>query len=43
MSESENSGLYASDRDMFIFMVNDDNPVEVGNAKHGRIARNAPY
>lgn len=35
-SGSENSGLYASDRDMFIFMVNDENPVEVGNAKLGR-------
>ncbi len=33
---SENSGLYASDRDMFIFMVNDENPVEIGNAKLGR-------
>jgi hypothetical protein len=36
ISDSENSGLYASDRDMFIFMVNDENPVEVGNAKLGR-------
>ncbi|MCK4788310.1 MAG: DUF932 domain-containing protein [Desulfobacteraceae bacterium] len=35
-SGSENSGLYASDRDMFIFMVNDENPVEIGNAKLGR-------
>lgn len=33
---SENGGLYASDRDMFIFMVNDENLVEVGNAKLGR-------
>jgi len=33
---SDNSGLYASDRDMFVFMVNDENPVEVGNAKLGR-------
>jgi len=36
ISGSENSGLYASDRDMFIFMVNDENPVEIGNAKLGR-------
>lgn len=33
---SGNSGLYASDRDMFVFMVNDENPVEVGNVKLGR-------
>ena len=33
---SENSGLYASDRDMFIFMVNDENPVEIGNARLGQ-------
>lgn len=33
---SENSGLYASDHDMFVFMVNDENPVEVGNARLGR-------
>ncbi|MFH1699800.1 MAG: DUF932 domain-containing protein [Candidatus Zixiibacteriota bacterium] len=36
MTGSENSGLYASDRDMFIFMVNDENQVEIGNAKLGR-------
>ncbi|MFX1478230.1 MAG: hypothetical protein ACFFCI_08860 [Promethearchaeota archaeon] len=30
------NGLYASDRDMFVFMVNDENPVEVENAKLGR-------
>ena len=36
MNESENSGLYASDRDMFVFMVNDENPIEIGNAKLGR-------
>lgn len=34
--DSENSGLYASDHDMFVFMVNDENPVEIGNAKLGR-------
>lgn len=33
---SENAGLYASDRDMFAFFVNDENPVEIGNAKLGR-------
>jgi len=30
------SGLYASDRDMFVFLVNDKNLVEVGNARLGR-------
>lgn len=34
--DSENSGLYASDHDMFVFLVNAENPVEVGNAKLGR-------
>ncbi|MCH9031195.1 MAG: DUF932 domain-containing protein [candidate division Zixibacteria bacterium] len=34
--ESDPSGLYASDRDMFAFMVNDENPVQVGNSKLGR-------
>ncbi len=33
---SENAGLYASDRDMFAFFVNDENPVEIGNAKLGK-------
>ena len=33
---SESAGLYASDRDMFAFMVNDENPVEIGDAKPGR-------
>jgi hypothetical protein len=32
----ENSGLYASDRDVFVFLVSDENPVEVGNARLGR-------
>ena len=32
----DNSGLYASDRDMFVFLINDENPVEVENAKLGR-------
>ncbi|MFH1372347.1 MAG: hypothetical protein ABII79_00905 [bacterium] len=35
-NKSENSGLYASDHDMFAFMVNDENPVEIGNARLGR-------
>lgn len=30
------SGLYASDRDMFAFMVSDEAPIEVGNSKLGR-------
>lgn len=34
--KSENSGLYASDHDMFAFLVNDENPVEVGNSKLGK-------
>jgi len=29
-------GLYASDRDMFIFMVNSDNPVSIANSKLGK-------
>lgn len=33
---SEHSGLYASDRDVFAFLVNDEQPVEVGNARLGR-------
>ncbi len=33
---SEPSGLYASDRDVFIFMVSEEEPVEVGNARLGR-------
>jgi len=31
-----NSGIYASDRDMFVFLVSDENPVEIGHAKLGR-------
>jgi hypothetical protein len=34
--QSEHAGLYASDRDMFAFFVNDENPIEVGSAKLGR-------
>jgi len=33
---AEHSGLYASDHDMFVFLVSNENPVEVGNAKLGR-------
>ena len=33
---SEASGLYASDRDMFAFMVHDEKPLEIGDAKLGR-------
>jgi hypothetical protein len=33
---AENSGLYASDRDVFIFLVSDENPVEIGKARLGR-------
>lgn len=32
----ENSGLYASDRDMFVFMVCNEATIEIGNAKLGR-------
>ncbi len=35
-NDSENAGLYASDRDMFVFLINDEKPVEVGNARLGR-------
>ena len=34
--KSKSSGLYASDHDMFAFLVNDDNPVEVGNSRLGK-------
>jgi len=33
---SRGSGLYASDRDMFAFMVNEEDAVDVGGAKLGR-------
>lgn len=35
-SKSGQAGLYASDRDMFVFLINDERPVEVGNARLGR-------
>ncbi len=34
--KSQNSGLYASDHDVFAFLINDEKPVEVGNSKLGR-------
>ena len=30
------SGLYASDRDMFVFLINGEQPIEVGNARLSR-------
>ena len=30
---NEPRGLYASDRDMFVFLINDEQPIEVGNAR----------
>ncbi len=30
---NESRGLYASDRDMFVFLINDEQPIEVGNAR----------
>lgn len=33
---SEHSGLYASDRDMFVFMVNEEQSVEIEGVKLGR-------
>jgi hypothetical protein len=33
---SAHAGLYASDRDMFAFLVNDEHPIEIGNAKLGK-------
>lgn len=35
-NKSRSSGLYASDHDVFAFFVNDENPVEVGNARLGK-------
>jgi len=33
---STNTGLYASDHDMFVFMINDQNPIEIGNSRLGK-------
>ncbi|MEZ5359663.1 MAG: hypothetical protein R3F48_12660 [Candidatus Zixiibacteriota bacterium] len=33
---TDHRGLYASDRDMFAFMINDENPIEVENAIFSR-------
>lgn len=30
------SGIYASDRDMFVFLINDEQPIEVGSARLSR-------
>lgn len=30
---SENAGLYASDRDMFVFLINDANPIEIEDTR----------
>ncbi len=30
---NESRGLYASDRDMFVFLIKDEQPIEVGNAR----------
>ena len=35
-SKAGSAGLYASDRDMFVFLINDEHPVEVGNARLGK-------
>lgn len=35
-SKSGSAGLYTSDRDMFVFLINDENPIEVGNARLGK-------
>ena len=35
-NNSVNNGLYASDHDMFAFLVSDENPVQVGSAKLGK-------
>lgn len=35
-SKRGSAGLYASDRDMFVFLVNDERPVDVGNARLGK-------
>jgi hypothetical protein len=33
------AGLYASDRDMFVFMVNEKNPIEDGRGNRSRLGR----
>ena len=35
-SKVGSAGLYASDRDMFVFLINDERPVEIGNARLGK-------
>lgn len=34
--DSENAGLYSSDHDMFVFMINEEKPVKIGNAELSR-------
>lgn len=35
-TETENAGLYASDRDIFMFLIDEDHPIEVGNERLSR-------
>lgn len=35
-TEMENAGLYASDRDIFMFFIDEDHPIEVGNERLSR-------
>lgn len=35
-TEMENAGLYASDRDIFMFLIDENNPIEVGNERLSR-------
>ncbi len=35
-SEMENAGLYASDRDVFMFLVDEDHQIEIGNERLSR-------
>lgn len=35
-TEMENAGLYASDRDIFMFLIDEDHPIEVGDERLSR-------
>ena len=35
-NHSDSAGLYASDRDMFVFFVNDEQPIEIDDVRLGR-------
>ena len=35
-TKMENAGLYASDRDVFMFLIDEDHPIEVGNERLSR-------